>query len=229
MDPELSSLTRRRLAVLISGRGSNLQAIADACKNGKIPDCDVTGVISSRPDAPGLDWSRKQGIFARSLSHRDFSGREQFDSALALAIDRLEPDWIALAGFMRQLTPGFVEHYLGRLVNIHPSLLPSFPGLHTHRHAIEAGVCWHGATVHFVTAELDAGPIIAQGVLPVAPDDSADSLAQKVLALEHRLYPEALSWLVTGQVTFRENHSHWTYPPPLSRTGPMINPEVRIP
>ncbi len=228
MAPEWYSLTRHRLAVLISGRGTNLQAIVEACRNGKIPDCGVSGVISSRPDAPGLDWSRKQEIPSQTLSHRDFPGREPFDSALAQAIDRLEPDWVVLAGFMRQLTPAFVERYLGRLVNIHPSLLPAFPGLHTHRSAIDAGVCWHGATVHFVTQELDAGPIIAQGIIPVASEDSADSLARKVLSLEHRLYPQALSWLVAGQVALRENRSHWTSPPPASRSGAMINPEAGI-
>ena len=158
----------------------------------------IAAVISNQPNAAGLDVARAAGIATSAINHRDYPDRELFDAALAELIDQHSPDLIVLAGFMRILTPGFVKKYFGRLINIHPSLLPSFPGLHTHQQAIDAGVKVHGATVHFVTAELDHGPIIAQAVVPVLDDDTEDTLAARVLEQEHRIYPQAVRDLISG-------------------------------
>ncbi len=179
------------VVVLISGRGSNLQAILDA----GIP---VSAVISNRSGAGGLEIAARRGIATAVVEHRRFATREAFDAALAQEIDRHAPRLVALAGFMRVLTPGFVAHYAGRLVNIHPSLLPEFPGLDTHARALAAGAKRHGCTVHFVTAALDHGPVIAQASVPVLPDDTAATLAARVLAQEHRIYPRALRWFLDG-------------------------------
>ena len=157
----------------------------------------IVAVISNQPNAAGLDVARAEGIATSAINHRDYPDREQFDVALAELIDQHSPDLIVLAGFMRILTLGFVNRYFGRLINIHPSLLPSFPGLHTHQQAIDAGVKVHGATVHFVTAELDHGPIIAQATVPVLDDDSEDTLAARVLEQEHRIYPQAVRDLMS--------------------------------
>ena len=158
----------------------------------------IAAVISNQPNAAGLDVARAAGIATSAINHRDYPDRELFDAALAELIDQHSPDLIVLAGFMRILTPGFVNKYFGRLINIHPSLLPSFPGLHTHQQAIDAGVKVHGATVHFVTAELDHGPIIAQAVVPVLDEDTEDTLAARVLEQEHRIYPQAVCDLISG-------------------------------
>ena len=184
------------VVILISGRGSNMEALVRACPAG----AQVRAVISNRADAAGLDFARAQGIATDVVAHRDFPSREAFDAALAQASDRFAPDWVVLAGFMRVLTEGFVAHYAGRLLNIHPSLLPAFPGLDTHARALAAGVCLHGATVHFVTPELDGGPPIMQAAVPVLPDDDEDALAARVLVQEHRLYPQALAACVRGDV-----------------------------
>ncbi len=181
------------VVVLISGRGSNLQALLDA----GIP---VSGVISNVAGAGGLAIAAARGIPAQVIAHRDFAAREAFDAALSAAIDRLAPTLVALAGFMRILTPGFTQRYAGRLVNIHPSLLPSFTGLDTHARAIAAGVKLHGCTVHFVTAELDHGPIIAQAAVPVLAEDTPEALATRVLREEHALYPRALRWCLDGRL-----------------------------
>jgi phosphoribosylglycinamide formyltransferase 1 len=181
------------VVVLISGRGSNLQAILDA----GIP---VTAVISNRADAPGLALAAGRGIRTAVVEHRRYATREAFDEALAAEIDRHAPRLVALAGFMRVLTPGFVARYAGRLVNIHPSLLPEFPGLDTHARALAAGATRHGCTVHFVTEQLDHGPVIAQAAVPVLPGDSAQALAARVLAEEHRLYPRAIRWFLEGRL-----------------------------
>jgi phosphoribosylglycinamide formyltransferase-1 len=183
--------------ILISGRGSNMRALVEAK-----PGIDFAGVISNRPEAAGLDWARAQGLATRALDHRAHPSREAFDAALAEAVDAFGPDYLFLAGFMRILTEGFIRRYPRRLVNIHPSLLPSFPGLHTHRRAIEAGVKLHGATVHFVTPQLDHGPIIAQAAVPVLAGDTEETLAGRVLAQEHRLYPRAARWIAEGRVRF---------------------------
>ncbi|MGH8721026.1 MAG: phosphoribosylglycinamide formyltransferase [Burkholderiales bacterium] len=179
------------VVVLISGRGSNLQAILDA----GIP---VSAVISNEPGAGGLVIAERRGIATAVVEHRRFATREAFEAVLAEAIDRHVPRLVALAGFMRVLTPGFVTRYAGRLVNIHPSLLPEFPGLDTHARALAAGAKRHGCTVHFVTAALDHGPIIAQASVPVLPGDSAQTLAARVLAQEHTIYPRALRWFLDG-------------------------------
>jgi phosphoribosylglycinamide formyltransferase-1 len=179
------------VVVLISGRGSNLQAILDA----GIP---VSTVISNEPGAGGLVIAARRGVATAVVEHRRFATREAFDAALAEEIDRHAPRLVALAGFMRVLTPGFVARYAGRLVNIHPSLLPGLPGLDTHARALAAGAKRHGCTVHFVTAELDHGPIIAQASVPVLPGDTAQTLAARVLAQEHLIYPRALRWFLDG-------------------------------
>lgn len=183
--------------ILVSGRGSNLRAIVEA-RTG----LEVKAVVSNRPDAPALAWAGERGLATRVVDHREFTGREAFDERLALEIERLRPDLLLLAGFMRILTKGFVERFAGRMVNIHPSLLPSFPGLHTHRRALEAGVKLHGATVHLVTAALDSGPIVAQGAVPVLAGDTEKSLAERVLEVEHRLYPQAVRWFVEDRIEF---------------------------
>jgi len=181
------------LVVLISGRGSNLQAILDA-------GIAVRAVISNRPEARGLLLAERHGVSTRVVPHRDFTSREAFDAALAEEIERHAPRLVALAGFMRILTPGFVARFAGRLVNVHPSLLPAFPGLDTHQRALAAGVKLHGCTVHFVTAALDHGPIIVQAAVPVRAGDTADSLAARVLEQEHAVYPQAIRWFLEGRL-----------------------------
>lgn len=181
------------VVVLISGRGSNLRALLDA----GIP---VSAVISNKADAAGLAVAARRGVATGVVEHRRFATREAFDAALAAEIDRHAPRLVALAGFMRVLTPGFVARYAGRLVNIHPSLLPEFPGLDTHARALAAGARRHGCTVHFVTAALDHGPIIAQASVPVLPGDTPDTLAARVLQQEHLLYPRAIRWFLDDEL-----------------------------
>jgi len=181
------------IVVLISGRGSNLDAILDAIDAGDLP-VEVRAVISNRPDAPGLQRPALQGIKTIVIDHACHRDRATFDQALQVTIDSFEPELLVLAGFMRILTPGFVEHYRGRILNVHPSLLPDFPGLHTHRRAIEAGRKEHGASIHFVTEETDGGPVVLQARVPVYADDTADSLAARVLEQEHRIFPLAIKW-----------------------------------
>jgi phosphoribosylglycinamide formyltransferase 1 len=185
----------KRIVILISGRGSNLRSIVEACRAEAWP-ARVAAVISNRADAAGLEYAAREGIATEVVDHRGFAERAAFDAALAQAVDRHAPDVVALAGFMRILGAAFVARYAGRIVNVHPSLLPAFTGLDTHRRAIEAGCKLAGATVHFVTSDLDHGPIIAQAVVPVLADDDAAALAARVLAREHVLYPRALRWLV---------------------------------
>ncbi len=187
----------KRIVILISGRGSNMEAIVRACA-AEGWDARIAAVVSNRVDAGGLAFARKQGIPAAVVDHRAFATREAFDAELARTIETFAPDVIALAGFMRILTPDFVARFEGRIVNVHPSLLPAFPGLHTHRRALEAGCKVAGATVHFVTPALDHGPIIAQAVVPVLAADTEDMLAARVLAREHVIYPRAVQWLVAG-------------------------------
>jgi phosphoribosylglycinamide formyltransferase-1 len=187
----------KNIVILISGRGSNMEAIVRACV-AEGWQARIAAVISNRADAPGLAWAAAQRISVETVDHRAFATREAFDAALAARIDAHRPEVLALAGFMRILGPAFVGRYDGRLVNIHPSLLPAFPGLHTHRRAHEAGCKAAGATAHFVTAELDHGPIIAQAVVPVLADDTEAALAARVLEREHRIYPRSVRWLVEG-------------------------------
>ncbi len=194
----------KNIVILISGRGSNMQAIVQKCQAEKW-NAQVCAVISNQADAAGLAFAREQGIPTVVVSHKGYPDRASYDMALRDAVDDYQPDVVVLAGFMRILTAGFVDHYKGRLLNIHPSILPNFKGLHTHQQAIDAGVRVHGATVHFVTAELDGGPIIAQAVVPVLPSDDEDSLADRVLEQEHRIYPLVVRWAVEGLVTMDAN------------------------
>lgn len=184
-----------KIVILISGRGSNMDAILNAA----LP-VTVAAVISNRPEASGLATAKMHGIATEAIDHKAFPTREAFDAALAATIDRYAPDYVVLAGFMRILTEGFISRYQNRLINIHPSLLPAFPGLHTHAQALAAGVKIHGATVHFVTPMLDHGPIIAQAAVPVLADDTKATLAARVLAEEHKIYPRALRWLAEGRI-----------------------------
>jgi phosphoribosylglycinamide formyltransferase-1 len=187
----------KRGVILISGRGSNMRSIVEA-KTG----LEVAAVISNRPDAQGLEWAAAHGLATEALDHKQYPTREAFDAALAQRVERYTPDLILLAGYMRIFTEGFTKRFPRRILNIHPSLLPSFPGLHTHRQALAAGVKVHGATVHFVTPALDAGPIVVQGAVPVLAGDSEDRLAARVLEVEHRIYPQAVRWLVEGRIEF---------------------------
>ncbi len=189
----------KRIVILISGRGSNLQALLEA----NLP-CQVAAVISNRANAPGLEIARNNGIETVIISHKDYSDRTDFDTALAATIDRFEPDLIVLAGFMRILTAGFVERYRGKLINIHPSLLPAYPGIDTHQRALQDGIRIHGCTVHFVTPDLDHGPIIIQAAVPVLSNDTPQSLSDRVLCEEHRIFPQAVRWLCRNQVWLDE-------------------------
>ena len=210
----------KNIVILISGRGSNMEAIVRAA----IPGSRIAAVISNRPDAAGLGFAASHGIATAVVDHKAFPDRASFDTELARVIDSHAPDLVVLAGFMRVLTADFVRHYEGRLLNIHPSLLPSFPGLHTHQRALEAGVRVHGTTVHFVTAELDCGPIVVQAVVPVLEGDDESALAARVLVQEHRIYPQAVRWFVEDRLTITgPNHvrvaaeqvgpTGWTVPP----------------
>jgi phosphoribosylglycinamide formyltransferase-1 len=187
------------VVVLISGSGSNLQALIDSIAHDGNP-ARIAAVICNRADAYGLQRAKQAGIATELLDHKQFDGREAFDTALIQAIDAHQPDLVVLAGFMRILTPGFVQHYAGRLLNIHPSLLPKHKGLHTHQRALEAGDSEHGCSVHFVTEELDGGPRVIQAVLPVMADDTAESLASRVHQQEHLIYPLAVRWFAEGRL-----------------------------
>lgn len=189
----------KNIVILISGRGSNMEAMIAARDAGQLP-VNIAAVIANRPDAKGLETAAAAGIATRCLDHKAFAGREAFDTALAACIDEFVPDLVVLAGFMRILTPDFVRHYEGRLLNIHPSLLPAFPGLHTHQRALDEGVRVHGCTVHFVTAELDHGPVVIQAAVPVLDDDTEDSLSARILKQEHRIYPQAVRWFAEGRL-----------------------------
>jgi len=191
--------TMRSIVILISGRGSNMEAIVRAAKSQNWP-VSIAAVISNRADSAGLEFAREHGIATAVVANKDYPTREQFDAALREVIDGFSPDLVVLAGFMRILTAPFVEHYAARMLNIHPSLLPSFPGLATHRQALAAGVKLHGATVHFVTPDLDHGPIVAQAAVPVLEGDSEEILAERVLQQEHLIYPRAVRWFIEGKL-----------------------------
>ena len=191
------------VVVLLSGTGSNLQALIDS-DDVKASPANIRAVISNRADAYGLQRAKDAGIDTRVLGHKAFEGREAFDAALIEVIDEFKPQLVVLAGFMRILSADFVRHYQGRLLNIHPSLLPKYKGLHTHQRALEAGDGEHGCSVHFVTEELDGGPLVVQAVIPVESDDSPHSLAQRVHAQEHRIYPLAVRWFAEGRLSLDE-------------------------
>lgn len=202
----MSVRPKTRVVVLISGSGSNLQALIDGVKSGALP-VDLVAVISNRPGVLGLERAANANIPTEVLDHKTFTHRESFDQALMARIDSYEPDLVVLAGFMRILTAEFTQHYLGRMLNIHPSLLPKFQGLHTHQRAIEAGEARHGVTVHFVTAELDGGPAIVQASVPVLESDDAASLAKRVQGQEHVIYPLAVKWFAEGNLCMIEGKS----------------------
>ena len=190
-------MVRRRVAILISGRGSNMVSLIEAARARDYP-AEIALVLSNRPDAEGLDWARAARVEALAIDHKAYTTRESFEQSLDEALRAREIEFICLAGFMRVLTNWFVERWAGRMVNIHPSLLPLFRGTHTHRRALEEGVLVHGCTVHFVVPELDAGPIVAQAAVPVIPGDTEESLAKRILVQEHRLYPQALRMICDG-------------------------------
>ncbi|RSZ57638.1 phosphoribosylglycinamide formyltransferase [Massilia atriviolacea] len=190
----------KNIVILISGRGSNMEAVVHAAREEQWP-ARIAAVISNKADAKGLEFAQKHGIPTAVVANKEFATREAFDAALQETIDRFAPDLVVLAGFMRILTPGFVAHYEARMLNIHPSLLPLFPGLHTHQQALDAGVARHGATVHFVTAELDHGPAVLKAEVDVLPGDTEDTLAARVLVQEHTLYPRAIRLFVEDRLS----------------------------
>ena len=190
--------------MLISGGGSNLQALIEDSQRADAP-YKIVGVVSNRPQAGGLQHAENANIPQQVINHQDFNGRQQFDQAMIEAIDSWQPDLVVLAGFMRILTDDFVTYYLGRMINIHPALLPSYPGLDTHQRVIDAGETHHGASVHYVIPELDAGPVILQAKVAIKAAESADELAARVLTLEHKIYPQCLRWIAEGKVTFKNN------------------------
>lgn len=193
-----------QIAVLISGSGSNLQAILDACQSGQI-QADICLVLSNKEQAYGLERAQNAGILTKVLDHRCYDSRENYDTALVAALTEYQPDLIVLAGFMRILTPVFTDAFVGKLVNIHPSLLPKYPGLHTHKRALEAQDSMHGATVHFVTPELDGGPPILQGQIKIGNSDTEESLASRVLTeVEHKIYPVAVQWMLENRLQMRD-------------------------
>ena len=191
----------KNIVILISGRGSNMQAIVNA----NIPDANIAAVLSNSETAAGLAWVAERGISTDSLNHKNFDSRLAFDQAMMEKIDAYQPDLVVLAGFMRILTPEFCAHYENRLINIHPSILPSFTGLHTHERALEAGCRVAGCTIHFVTPELDCGPIISQGIVPILDGDTADDVAARVLTVEHQLFPQAVADFVAGRLKIEGN------------------------
>lgn len=199
-------MTHTGLAILISGRGSNMQAFIDACAAGEL-DAQIEVVISNNPDAPGLAAAAAAGIATCAINHRDYASREAFDHALLAELANYPVDLVILAGFMRILTPSFIDAYAGRLFNIHPSLLPKYPGLNTHQRALDAGDREAGATVHFVTAELDGGPPVLQAVVPVAETDNATALAARVQEKEHVIYPLAVRWFIQGRLQLRDGRA----------------------
>ena len=206
---------RLKIVALISGGGSNLQALIDAQRQG-LP-IRIVAVVSNRADAPGLERARRHGIPAEILGHGDYSNRHAYDEDLKRLIDRYDPGLVILAGFMRILTPEFVTHYHGRMLNIHPSLLPKFRGLHTHQRVLDAGETRHGASVHFVTAELDGGPVILQAEVPVLPQDDSATLAARVLEQEHLIYPAVVRWFAEGRLEFGEDGHPWLDGKPMEK------------
>ncbi|MBS1143277.1 MAG: phosphoribosylglycinamide formyltransferase [Proteobacteria bacterium] len=214
----------KKIVILISGRGSNMEALIAARDAGDLP-VNIAAVISNRVEAEGLETAARSGIVTHFVNHKAFPGREAFDARLADCIDQFEPDLVVLAGFMRILSEGFVRHYGGRLINIHPSLLPAFPGLHTHQRALEEGVRIHGCTVHFVTPELDHGPVIIQAAVPVLDGDDEASLAARVLRQEHQIYPRAVRWFLEGKLHLENGRVRLDES--LADSAVLVSPEIR--
>jgi phosphoribosylglycinamide formyltransferase-1 len=215
-------MARKRVAILISGRGSNMAALIRAARGDGYP-AEIAGVISDRADVEGLDLAARAGVVTRTIEKAEGMSREVHDAAVGAALAEIGADLVCLAGYMRLLTPGFVAQWSGRMLNIHPSLLPLFKGLHPHRQAIAAGVRLHGATVHFVTAETDSGPIVAQAAVPVLPTDSEGALASKVLEAEHRLYPFALKLVASGRATLNGGRVDFLK---IAAGGTLFSPEA---
>jgi phosphoribosylglycinamide formyltransferase-1 len=211
----------KNIVILISGRGSNMEALIAARDAGRLP-VNIAAVISNRPDAAGLETAARAGIVTHYVDHKGFAERDRFDAALAECVDSFAPDLVVLAGFMRILSDGFVRHYAGRLMNIHPSLLPAFPGLHTHRRALAEGVRIHGCTVHFVTPALDHGPVVIQAAVPVVDGDDEASLAARVLRQEHRIYPQAVRWFVEDRLRLDDGRVRLAGPQPAD--GALLVP-----
>jgi phosphoribosylglycinamide formyltransferase-1 len=203
----VSEFDRGRIAILISGRGSNMQSFIDGCTNGEV-DADIVLVISNNPDAAGLKKAEHAGIATYCIDHRTFDSREAFDASLAAKVKESDPDVVILAGFMRILTPAFIHPFAGRLLNIHPSLLPKYPGLHTHQRALDAGDTVAGVTVHFVTEELDGGPPVIQARVSILEEDDANSLAARVIREEHVIYPIAAKWFLQGRLKLQDNGAY---------------------
>ncbi len=195
------------IVVLISGSGSNLQAIIDAIAAENL-DAKIDLVLSNRPDAFGLQRAKQAAIHTEVINHQDYDSRESFDAAMMAVIDRVAPDLIVLAGFMRIMTDGFVEHYAGKMINIHPALLPAYKGLNTHARALADGVSHHGASVHYVTPELDSGAVIAQGRVPVFPGDTVEQLQQRVHRIEHVIYPNVVTWFAQGRLSYKDHQAY---------------------
>ena len=215
----------KSIVILISGRGSNMESLLNAVAEGSLP-VEVAAVISNRPDAKGLEKAAAQDVETCVVDHTRFDSREAFDAAMIKTIDSYSPDLVLLAGFMRILTDGFVRHYEGRLLNIHPSLLPSFPGLHTHRRALEEGVRVHGCTVHFVTPQLDHGPVVVQAAVPVLDGDDEATLAARVLVQEHQVYPMAVRWFAEERLRLVDGHV--VFEAEQESAGALISPQVRV-
>jgi phosphoribosylglycinamide formyltransferase-1 len=197
----------KKIVVLVSGQGSNLQALIDACQQGRIT-AEIVAVFSNRAQAYGLQRAQAADIAAHALDAKAYTDRAAFDVALAEAIDQYQPDLVVLAGYMRILSPQFVQHFAGRMLNIHPSLLPKYPGLHTHRQAIDNGDSEHGTSVHFVTEQLDGGPVILQAKVPIFPGDEEDEVVERVQTQEHLIYPLVVNWFVEGRLAMRD-HAAW--------------------
>ncbi|ANE76512.1 phosphoribosylglycinamide formyltransferase [Dickeya solani] len=207
----------KSIVVLISGQGSNLQALIDACQSGRIAG-RISAVFSNNPDAFGLERARDAGIAAHALLPGDYASRAEFDQALAVEIDQYQPDVVVLAGYMRILSPGFVARFLGKMLNIHPSLLPKYPGLHTHRKALENGDSEHGTSVHFVTEELDGGPVILQARVPIFPGDTEQDVQERVQTQEYSIYPLVVGWFLAGRLALRDNQA-WLDSEAISACG----------
>ncbi len=216
-------MKKMRVVVLISGRGTNMEALIEACRDKKYP-AEIVLVISNRPKAPGLDYARRAGIRTEVVDHKEFESRDAFEQTIHNILKQAKIELICLAGFMRVLNPSFVNRWRDRILNIHPSLLPAYKGLHTHERVLEAGLRFTGCTVHFVRPEMDDGPIIIQAVVPITPEDTPDTLAAKVLEFEHRIYPEALRMMAQGQARVSGNVVH--IKGKKVKAGGLINPPL---
>ncbi len=216
-------MKKMRVVVLISGRGTNMEALIEACRDKKYP-AEIVLVISNRPKAPGLDYARRAGIRTEVVDHKEFESRDAFEQTINNILKQAKIELICLAGFMRVLNPSFVNRWRDRILNIHPSLLPAYKGLHTHERVLEAGLRFTGCTVHFVRPEMDDGPIIIQAVVPITPEDTPDTLAAKVLEFEHRIYPEALRMMAQGQARVSGNVVH--IKGKKVKAGGLINPPL---